>query len=379
MFEFDTENTNPAQIKVIGVGGGGNNAVNRMIEAGVKCVEFIAINTDKQDLSLSNASQKIQIGEKLTKGLGAGAQPEIGEKAAEESREEIEAALKGADMVFVTAGMGGGTGTGAAPVVAKIAKDMGILTVGIVTKPFWFEGKTREKNCAVGVANLKAAVDTLVVIPNDKLLEIAESRTPLTESFKMADDILRQGVQGISDLISRPGLISLDFADVKTIMKNTGLAHMGIGVASGENRAEEAAKNAINSPLVETTFEGAKGVILNVTGGKDLGIMEVQAAAKQITDACDEDSNIIIGAIIDESMGDDLQITVIATGFEGNNNKQNDGGLFSGRDAFPNLDLKKDSSENETSSRGTSSESAPRRSRWSEDDGIDVPTFLRNK
>lgn len=380
MFEFDTENTNPAQIKVIGVGGGGNNAVNRMIEAGVKCVEFIAINTDKQDLSLSDASQKIQIGEKLTKGLGAGAQPEIGEKAAEESREEIEAVLKGADMVFVTAGMGGGTGTGAAPVVAKIAKDMGILTVGIVTKPFWFEGKTREKNCAIGVANLKSAVDTLVVIPNDKLLEIAESKTPLTESFKMADDILRQGVQGISDLISRPGLISLDFADVKTIMKNTGLAHMGIGVASGDNRAEEAAKNAINSPLVETTFEGAKGVILNVTGGKNLGIMEVQAAAKQITDACDEDSNIIIGAIIDEAMGDDLQITVIATGFEGSRNKSNDGGLFSGKDGFSNIDIKKkDASEKEQPAGGYTSDSAPQRTRWSEDDGIDVPTFLRRQ
>lgn len=381
MFEFDTENTNPAQIKVVGVGGGGNNAVNRMIEAGVKCVEFIAINTDKQDLSLSNASQKIQIGEKLTKGLGAGAQPEIGEKAAEESHEEIEAALKGADMVFVTAGMGGGTGTGAAPVVAKIAKDMGILTVGIVTKPFWFEGKTREKNSAVGIANLKSAVDTLVVIPNDKLLEIAESRTPLTESFKMADDVLRQGVQGISDLISRPGLISLDFADVKTIMKNTGLAHMGIGVASGENRAEEAAKNAINSPLVETTFEGAKGVILNVTGGKDLGIMEVQAAAKHITDACDEDSNIIIGAIIDESMGEDLQITVIATGFEGGNDRQSEGGLFSGKDILSNLDInkKKDGADSESGAKGALGEPAPRRSRWSEDDGIDVPTFLRKK
>ena len=270
MFQFDTEATNPAKIKVIGVGGGGNNAVNRMVEADVKCVEFVAVNTDKQDLTLSQASQKIQIGEKITKGLGAGAVPEVGQKAAEESVEDIKKAVQGADMVFVTAGMGGGTGTGAAPIVAKIAKDEGILTVGIVTKPFWFEGKKRQQNSDIGITNLMHAVDTLVVIPNDKLLEVAENRTPLTESFKMADDILRQGVQGISDLISRPGLISLDFADIKTIMKDTGFAHMGIGRASGENRAEEAAKKAIHSPLLETTIEGAKGVILNVTGGPDL-------------------------------------------------------------------------------------------------------------
>ena len=299
MFQFDTENTNPAQIKVVGVGGGGNNAVNRMIEADVKCVEFIAVNTDKQDLTLSAAAQKIQIGEKITKGLGAGAVPEIGKKAAEESRDEIAQAIKGADMVFVTAGMGGGTGTGAAPIVAEIAKEMGVLTVGIVTKPFWFEGKVRQKNSDEGITNLMGAVDTLVVIPNDKLLEVAENRTPLTESFRMADDILRQGVQGISDLISRPGLISLDFADIKTIMKDTGFAHMGIGRASGETRAEEAAKKAIHSPLLETTIEGAKGVILNVTGGADLGILEVKTAAELVEEAADKDANIIIGAIVD--------------------------------------------------------------------------------
>jgi len=317
LFEFDTETTGPAKIKVIGVGGGGNNAVNRMIEAQVQCVEFIAVNTDKQDLSLSSAAQKIQIGAKLTKGLGAGAVPEIGAKAAEESRDEIALAIQDSDMVFVTAGMGGGTGTGAAPVVAEIAKELGILTVGIVTKPFWFEGKAREKNAIAGIENLKNAVDTLVVIPNDKLLEIAETKTTLTDSFKAADDVLRQGVQGISDLISRPGLISLDFADVKTIMKNTGYAHMGIGKATGENRAHDAAAKAINSPLLETTIKGAKGVILNVTGGSDLGILEIQTASQLITEAADSDANIILGAIIDESLGDEIQVTVIATGFEG--------------------------------------------------------------
>lgn len=316
MFEFDTQVTNPAKIKVIGVGGGGNNAVNRMIEAGIECVEFIAVNTDKQDLGMSNALSKIQIGEKVTKGLGAGAVPEIGYKAAEESRDEIAAALKDTDMVFVTAGMGGGTGTGAAPVVAEIAKEMGILTVGIVTKPFWFEGPQRGKNALAGIENLKEAVDTLVVIPNDKLLALAENKTSLVDSFKIADEILRQGVQGISDLISKPGLISLDFADVKTIMKGTGYAHMGIGRATGENRAHDAAAKAINSPLIETTITGAKGIIINVTGGADLGIMEIQTASELVNEAADSDANIILGAMIDESLGDEIQITVIATGFD---------------------------------------------------------------
>ena len=316
MIEYDTKVTNPAKIKVIGVGGGGNNAVNRMIEAGIECVEFIAVNTDKQDLGMSNAVNKIQIGEKVTRGLGAGAVPEIGYKAAEESRDEIAAALEGTDMVFVTAGMGGGTGTGAAPVVAEIAKEMGILTVGIVTKPFWFEGPQRGKNALLGIENLKDAVDTLVVIPNDKLLALAENKTSLVDSFKIADEILRQGVQGISDLISKPGLISLDFADVKTIMKGTGYAHMGIGRATGENRAHDAAAKAINSPLIETTITGAKGIIINVTGGSDLGIMEIQTASELVNEAADNDANIILGALIDESLGDEIQITVIATGFD---------------------------------------------------------------
>ncbi len=317
MFEFDTETAGPAKIKVVGVGGGGNNAVNRMIEAEVQCVEFIAVNTDKQDLTLSKATQKIQIGAKLTKGLGAGAVPEVGAKAAEESRDEIALAIQDADMVFVTAGMGGGTGTGAAPVVAEIARELGILTVGIVTKPFWFEGATRAKNAAAGIEELKNSVDTLVVIPNDKLLEIAETKTTLTDSFKAADDVLRQGVQGISDLISSPGLISLGFAGVKTIMKNTGYAHMGIGKATGENRAHDAAAKAINSPLLETSIKGAKGVILNVTGGSNLGILEIQTASQLITEAADSDANIILGAIIDETLGDEIQVTVIATGFNG--------------------------------------------------------------
>lgn len=316
MLEFDIDMENFAQIKVIGVGGGGNNAVNRMIAAGLRGVEFIAINTDKQALFLSKANTKIQIGDKLTKGLGAGANPEIGEKAANESRDEIAQAIKGADMVFVTAGMGGGTGTGAAPVVAQIAKDMGILTVGVVTKPFMFEGKKRMQHAERGVENLKNTVDTLVTIPNDRLLQVAEKKTSIVDAFRIADDVLRQGVQGISDLIAVPGLVNLDFADVKTIMLNTGLAHMGIGRASGENRAEEAARQAIQSPLLETSIEGARGVLLNITGGLDLGLFEVNAAAELVQKSADPDANIIFGAVIDENLKDELIITVIATGFE---------------------------------------------------------------
>ena len=387
MFEFETEATSPAVIKVVGVGGAGNNAVNRMIEAEVKCVDFIAINTDRQDLTLSKATQKIQIGAKLTKGLGAGAVPEIGAKAAEESRDEIAQYLQDADMVFVTAGMGGGTGTGAAPIVAEIAKEMGILTVGIVTKPFWFEGATRAKNAKIGIENLKNAVDTLVVIPNDKLLAIAENKTPITESFKAADDVLRQGVQGISDLISRPGLISLDFADIKTIMKNTGYAHMGIGKATGENRAADAATKAINSPLLETSITGAKGVILNITGGSDLGILEIQTASELITNAADSDANIIIGAIIDETLGDEIQVTVIATGFEGGAPEIKS--LFGGdkKTGFFTA-LNKETEKKEDSFKSIIKEEADLKpeieekntgifSNFGEDDGIDVPVFLR--
>ena len=305
-----------ATIKVIGVGGAGNNAVNRMIEAEIKGVEFIAVNTDRQALQKSKAPTKIQIGEKITRGLGAGANPDIGAQSAEESRSEISEALRGADMVFVTAGMGGGTGTGAAAVVAGTAKEMGILTIAVVTKPFTFEGKKRLAQAERGVESLKGKVDSLVVIPNDKLLQIIDRKTSIVEAFKMADDVLRQGVQGISDLIAIEGLVNLDFADVKTIMLNRGMAHMGIGRASGENRAEDAAKQAIQSPLLETSIEGARGVIINITGGADLGLQEINTAAELVQRSVDPEANIIWGSVIDESLGDEIVITVIATGFE---------------------------------------------------------------
>lgn len=316
MLDFDVEMEQFAQIKVIGVGGGGNNAINRMVEGGLKGVEFLAVNTDKQALFLSKANMKIQIGDKLTKGLGAGSDPDIGQKAAEENRDEIAEALKGSDMVFVTAGMGGGTGTGAAPVVASVAKELGILTVGVVTKPFTFEGRKRMVQAERGIAQLKENVDTLIIIPNDRLLQVIQKNTSMVEAFKMADDILRQGVQGISDLIAVPGLVNLDFADVKTIMLNTGIAHMGTGRATGENRAEEAAKQAVHSPLLETSIEGARGVLLNITGGADLGLLEVNAAAELVQKSADPEANIIFGAVIDESLNDELLITVIATGFD---------------------------------------------------------------
>ena len=326
IMENDDNNNNymmdgTATIKVIGVGGAGNNAVNRMIEAGIKSVEFIAVNTDRQALQLSKASTKIQIGEKLTRGLGAGANPDIGAQAAEESRTEVAEALRGADMVFVTAGMGGGTGTGAAPIVAGTAKEMGILTIGVVTKPFTFEGKKRLAQAERGIESLKGKVDTLVVIPNDKLLQVIDRKTSIIEAFRMADDVLRQGVQGISDLIAVPGLINLDFADVKTIMLDRGMAHMGIGRASGENRAEDAAKQAIQSPLLETSIEGARGVIINITGGSDVGLHEANTAAELVQRSADPEANIIFGSVTDDSMGDEIQITVIATGFENEDEK----------------------------------------------------------
>lgn len=316
MLEFDMDQDDFAKIKVVGVGGGGNNAVNRMIDAGVKGVEFLVFNTDRQALKNSNAETKIQLGEKITKGLGAGANPEIGEQAAEESLDEIREALDGADMVFITAGMGGGTGTGAAPVIADVAKELGLLTVGVVTKPFTFEGRKRAKSAELGINALKGKVDTLVIIPNDRLLSIADKKTSFSQAFEMADDILKQGIQGISDLISVPNLINLDFADVKTIMYDKGVAHMGIGRASGDDRATEAAKLAINSPLLETSIEGAKSVLLNITAGSDLGIFEVNEAADLIRDCVSEDANIIFGAGIDESLKDEVKITVIATEFD---------------------------------------------------------------
>ncbi|MEW6697149.1 MAG: cell division protein FtsZ [Bacillota bacterium] len=316
MLDFELDLDHFANIKVIGVGGGGNNAVNRMISAGLKGVEFVAVNTDAQSLFLSQSNSKIQIGTKLTKGLGAGANPEVGSKAAEESRDEIMQALKGADMVFVTAGMGGGTGTGAAPVVAEIAKEIGALTVGVVTKPFTFEGRKRLTQAEQGIENLKSKVDTLITIPNDRLLQVIDKNTSIVEAFRIADDVLRQGVQGISDLIAVPGLINLDFADVKTIMKDTGSALMGIGSSTGENRATEAARAAISSPLLETSIEGARGVLLNITGGSSLGLFEVNEAAEIIAQAADPEANIIFGAVIDERMNEEVRVTVIATGFD---------------------------------------------------------------
>ncbi len=321
MMDYNDDNSNimmdgTATIKVIGVGGAGNNAVNRMIEAGINGVDFIAVNTDRQALLTSKAATKIQIGEKITRGLGAGANPDVGAQSAEENKAELTEALRGADMVFVTAGMGGGTGTGAAPIVANAAKEMGILTIGVVTKPFTFEGKKRLSHAERGIDSLKSKVDTLVVIPNDKLLQIIDRKTTVKEAFTLADDVLRQGVQGISDLIAIPGLVNLDFADVKTIMVNTGMAHMGVGKASGENRAEDAAKEAIQSPLLETSIEGARGVIINITGGEDLGLHEVNTAAELVQRSVDPEANIIFGTVTDPNMNDEIQITVIATGFE---------------------------------------------------------------
>jgi len=317
MIEFQNEEQSTfATIKVVGCGGGGNNAVNRMVDAGLRGVEFISVNTDRQALSQANAQVKIQIGEKLTKGLGAGAIPEVGRRAAEESREEIASALKGADLVFITAGMGGGTGTGAAPIVAEIARDLGTLTIAVVTKPFNFEGKQRMKNAEAGIAELKQHVDTLVVIPNDRLLQVVNKGTTMLEAFRIADDVLRQGIQGISDLIAVPAMINLDFADVKTVMESGGMAHMGIGIGSGENKLVEAAKNAISSPLLETNIDGARAVLINITGGEDISIVDINEAANLIMEAADPDANIIFGAGIDETMKDEVRITVIATGFE---------------------------------------------------------------
>jgi cell division protein FtsZ len=315
VLELDVDATRFAVIKVIGVGGGGNNALNRMIASGLKGVDFIAVNTDAQALATSRAPEKIQIGAEITRGLGAGADPEIGRRAAEESREEIAARVRGADMVFITAGMGGGTGTGASPVIAEVSRQCGALTVGVVTRPFSFEGPRRARQAEEGIQQLRAAVDALITIPNDRLLQIVDRKTSIVEAFRIADDVLRQGVQGISDLIAIPGLINLDFADVRTIMANTGSALMGIGVGKGDERAAKAAREAISSPLLETSIEGARGILLNITGGADLGLFEVNEAAQIVTEAADPDANIIFGAVIDESLQDEIRVTVIATGF----------------------------------------------------------------
>ncbi|MFC6316326.1 cell division protein FtsZ [Lapidilactobacillus achengensis] len=315
-FAMDPQQSTGPVIKVIGVGGAGGNALDRMIEESIKGVQFIAANTDLQVLAKSKADIKIQIGPKLTRGLGAGSTPEVGEKAAEESEEVLTEALKGSDMVFVTCGMGGGTGTGAAPVIARIAKDQGALTVGVVTRPFTFEGPDRSRFAAEGIAELKQHVDTLVIISNNRLLEIIDKKTPLNEAFHEADNVLRQGVQGISDLITAPGIVNLDFADVTNVMKNQGSALMGVGSANGENRIAEATKKAISSPLLEVSIQGAKKVLLNITGGPDLSLYEMEAAAQIVSDAASSDVNILWGTAIDESLGDEVRVTVIATGIE---------------------------------------------------------------
>lgn len=368
MLEFDTSMDQLATIKVIGVGGGGNNAVNRMIEHGVEGVEFISVNTDAQALHMSKAEHTMQIGGKLTRGLGAGANPEVGKKAAEESKEQIEELLKGADMVFVTAGKGGGTGTGAAPVIAQIAKDLGALTVGVVTRPFSFEGAKRTRQAKEGIEALKESVDTLIVIPNDRLLEIVDKNTPMLEAFREADNVLRQGVQGISDLIAKPGLINVDFADVKTIMSDKGSALMGIGVANGENRATEAAKKAISSPLLETSIDGAQGILMNISGGENLSLFEVQEAAALVTSAADTEVNVIFGSVINENLKDDIVVTVIATGFDAARQKQ--------VQVNPN-NVRKESQaqENQTHTHvQPESNQAP-----AEEETLDIPTFLRNR
>ncbi len=341
-FEFDNNTEEIVKIKVVGVGGGGGNAVNRMVDSGVKCVEFICVNTDRQALLRSKATNKIQIGEKITRGKGAGSKPEVGQRAAEESRDEIIAALKGSDMVFITAGMGGGTGTGAAPIVAQIAREMGILTIGIVTKPFAFEGQKRMAQAEHGIAALREHVDSLVVIPNERLKLASQQRITLMNAFIVADDVLRQGVQSISDLILLPGLVNLDFADVTSIMKDAGYAHMGIGQASGKDKAEVAANMAISSPLLETAINGAKGVIINITASPDIGLDEIETASSIISQQADEDANIIWGAAFDENMDDSISVTVIATGFSTresfmpvpSNGKQN--GVHNGLDSSKN-------------------------------------------
>ncbi len=389
MLEFDMNMDQLATIKVIGVGGGGSNAVNRMIEHGVQGVEFICVNTDAQALNLSKAPVKMQIGTKLTRGLGAGANPDIGKKAAEESREQIEEALSGADMVFVTAGMGGGTGTGAAPVVAEIAKDLGALTVGVVTRPFTFEGRKRSTQAVGGISVLKEKVDTLIVIPNDRLLEIVDKNTPMLEAFREADNVLRQGVQGISDLIAVPGLINLDFADVKTIMTERGSALMGIGVGTGENRAAEAAKKAISSPLLETSIDGAKGVLMNITGGANLSLYEVNEAADIVSSASDPEVNMIFGSVINEELKDEILVTVIATGFDEtekmvNNQQRAERPRMQQSPASSQSHSSQSQSQPQSQSQGQSREESQSESRSTsysnaDSDTLDIPTFLRNR
>ena len=378
MFGYDENLDQNARIKVIGVGGGGNNAVNRMIEEGVEGVEFIALNTDAQALQYSKAGITMQIGATLTRGLGAGANPEVGKLAVEESRSQIEEVLEGADMVFVTAGMGGGTGTGAAPAVARIARELGALTIGIVTRPFTFEGRKRSRNAESGIEAMRKAVDTLIIIPNDRLLGVVDKKTPMLEAFREADNVLRQGVQGISDLIAVPGLINLDFADVKTIMCNQGTALMGIGIAEGEGRAVEAVKQAISSPLLETTIDGAQGVIMNITGGSDLSLYEVQEAADIVTSATDEELNMIFGSIINENLKNKIIVTVIATGFEKQEEPPLKISTRSTKERRTHSLLDRQNKDSHPQQRQETVQK-DRRRQPSKEDLFEVPTFLRNR
>ncbi len=362
--------TSLANIKVVGCGGAGNNAINRMIDAGVDGVEFIVINTDRQALTISRCESKLQIGEKLTRGLGAGGNPEIGRKSAEESKDDIKKKLEGADLVFVTAGMGGGTGTGSAPVVASIAREMGILTVAVVTRPFSFEGKPRMRSAEEGIRELRDSVDSLVVIPNDKLLQIADKKMSMLKAFNIADDVLRQGIQGISDLITKPGVIILDFADVKTIMSNSGLAHMGIGTGSGDNKAADAAAMAVSSPLLETSIDGATRVLVNVTGGPDMSLFDFYSASEAIRSLAHPDAEIIIGTAIDETLGDDIVVTVIATGID----QSSVGGAVRREEPVVPRTAPKAAEEQAAEDRYSKPASKPS----SNDDGPDIPYFLNN-
>ncbi len=357
--EITPEITPVANIKVIGVGGGGGNAVNRMIKAGLKGIDFISVNTDSQALYHSEAATKINIGKATTRGLGAGSNPDLGRQAAEESIEEIKDAIDGADMIFITCGLGGGTGTGGGPVIAEAARELGILTVAVVTRPFSFEGQRRKTQADEGLENLKNKVDTLITIPNDKILSIIDKKTPLNDAFAVVDDVLRQGVQGIADLITVHGMINVDFADVKTVMENAGSALMGIGYGTGESRASEAAKTAIESPLLELSIDGAKGVLFNVTGGNDLSMFEVDEAAKVITEAADPEANIIFGAVINDSYTGEIKITVVATGFD---YKQNDTSVLRSRQVF--------------APKSTSTDEMPVKQT---DNELDIPAFIRQK
>ena len=370
MLQFEVNESNLQEIKVIGVGGGGCNAINRMIDSGMKGVTFIAVNTDKQALMKNRAETKVQIGEKLTKGLGAGGNPEIGQKSAEENLEDLQKFISGSDMVFITCGMGGGTGTGAAPIIAKIAKDMGILTVGVVTKPFRFEGKKRGEHAELGIKFLKKYVDSLVVVPNDKLLETVQEQTSLLEAFALADDVLRQGVQGISDIIVDDALINLDFADVTTIMRDRGIVHMGVGRGSGENKLEEAVTSAINSPLLETKISGARAVLINITGGNSLTMFDVDRVASRIEEEADDNAIIILGTSIKEEMQDEIAITVIAAGFEK---------PPTGRDIREEMVVPNIRNTMELNKEESPVQAAPARNTASYDNipGIDIPDFLK--